>query len=250
VPLSSKCKPNWSQLRDSPLLHRHWYSWLYAYRARARPRPNDIYALGIIGIQALTKMSPMQLQTLEDPLREESFWQLVSPVGRVLSTTVLPLQRPYQSAKETLQRCSNTQWLHPYRIREHNMPLCLLPPQAPISGHNNVSTSDNHSETPGSRNGQAAGASSPRQWSLLVGSGIAAVVIAIGVSLAFCAQYRSEPKPEPPFHHRFTWRQLILNSRGNSSPDGGGKKLCCASRQVLRKCCRIKPVLRQVLRPG
>jgi len=49
-------------------------------QGQGKPRPNsDIYALGIIGIQALTKMSPMQLQTLEDPPR--AYQQHLVPVS-------------------------------------------------------------------------------------------------------------------------------------------------------------------------
>jgi len=86
----------------------------------SKPRPNsDIYALGIIGIQALTKMSPMQLQTRR-PLMGELIWQHLVPVSPGLATVhndgALPLQRPLPVSKETPKRCSKCSLVHPCAV--------------------------------------------------------------------------------------------------------------------------------------
>jgi len=211
-------------------------------QGKANPRPNDIYALGIIGIQALTKMSPMQLQTLEDPLRESlsGTWCLSARVGDgTVNDGALPLQRPLPVSK-TPSVAASTQWLHPYPASENTTWYhCGIFAASSISGHN-VSSPDN-TPAAGSRNGQAAGASSPRQWSL-VGSGIAAVV-AIGVSLAISVlntgqQARPPFSPPPPGGNSSSTRvtHLQMEEEKNSS---------CAE---AAKCCGVAPKLSQVLR--
>lgn len=72
-----------------------------------KPRPNsDLYALGIIGVQALTGLSPSDLS--EDPDTGEIVWQSLAPVGDELVSILRQMVRfhfkdRYQSAEEVLQ---------------------------------------------------------------------------------------------------------------------------------------------------
>ncbi|MBD2130351.1 protein kinase [Microcoleus sp. FACHB-1] len=74
---------------------------------RGKPRPNsDLYALGIVAIQALTGLHPHQFQ--EDDVTGELFWQhqadVSSDVGTILTKMVrYHFKDRYQSAKEALQ---------------------------------------------------------------------------------------------------------------------------------------------------
>ncbi len=74
---------------------------------RGRPRPNsDIYALGMIGIQAITGVHPTQL--LEDRNTGEVSWQHLSPVSTELASVLNKMVRyhcqdRYNSAAETLE---------------------------------------------------------------------------------------------------------------------------------------------------
>ncbi|MBD2067101.1 protein kinase [Leptolyngbya sp. FACHB-671] len=72
-----------------------------------KPRPSsDLYALGIIGVQALTGLSPSDLP--EDPDTGELIWQPLAPVGDELVAILRRMVRfhfkdRYQSAEEVLQ---------------------------------------------------------------------------------------------------------------------------------------------------
>lgn len=75
-------------------------------QGQGRPRHNsDIYSLGIIAIQALTGVAPMDLQ--EDPYTGELIWQNLVPVSRelgdVLNTMVrYHFKERYQNASDAL----------------------------------------------------------------------------------------------------------------------------------------------------
>ncbi|MEM6753771.1 MAG: serine/threonine protein kinase [Cyanobacteria bacterium P01_C01_bin.38] len=75
-------------------------------QGQGRPRHNsDIYSLGIIAIQALTGVAPMDLQ--EDPYTGELIWQNLVPVSRelgdVLNTMVrYHFKERYQNATDAL----------------------------------------------------------------------------------------------------------------------------------------------------
>ena len=63
-------------------------------QAQGRPRPNsDIYALGMIAIQALTGLSPKQLA--EDPTSGEIIWQQYAQVSDHLAVIISKMVRPY-----------------------------------------------------------------------------------------------------------------------------------------------------------
>jgi len=78
-------------------------------QGRGRPRPNsDIYALGMIGIQALTGLNPRQL--LEDSYTSEVIWQHQAQVAlswQVSSARWSATKDRYQSATEVLQPLAN-----------------------------------------------------------------------------------------------------------------------------------------------
>lgn len=75
---------------------------------RGRPRPNsDLYALGLIVVQALTGRSPMQLA--EDPQTGELVWrdhvaEISEPFADLLERMICPdCRQRYQSASEVLE---------------------------------------------------------------------------------------------------------------------------------------------------
>lgn len=76
-------------------------------QGQGKPRPNsDMYALGIIAIQALTGVAPMDLQ--EDPHTGEILWQHLVPVSNALEAVLSKMVRyhfkdRFQSASEVLQ---------------------------------------------------------------------------------------------------------------------------------------------------
>jgi serine/threonine-protein kinase len=76
-------------------------------QSQGRPRPSsDLYALGMVGIQALTGLSPSQLA--EDPETGEILWRHHAQVGDLLATVLNQMIRHYfkyryQSATEVLQ---------------------------------------------------------------------------------------------------------------------------------------------------
>ncbi|MBD2778310.1 serine/threonine-protein kinase [Iningainema tapete] len=76
-------------------------------QGQGKPRPNsDIYALGIIAVQALTGVPSMDLQ--EDPETGEILWQHLAPVSNELAAVLTKMVRyhfkdRYQSVSEALQ---------------------------------------------------------------------------------------------------------------------------------------------------
>ncbi len=76
-------------------------------QGQGRPRHNsDIYSLGIIAIQALTGVAPMDLQ--EDPYTGELIWQNLVPISRELGDVLSIMVRyhfkeRYQNATSALQ---------------------------------------------------------------------------------------------------------------------------------------------------
>ncbi len=99
-----------------------------------RPHLNsDIYALGILGIQALTGLYPNQLR--EDPTTGELLWQHQVQVSAGLASVLTQMVRydyreRYQSANEVLQAIAQLPPSFPPTLLPSNPPLPVTPTQA------------------------------------------------------------------------------------------------------------------------
>lgn len=84
-------------------------------QTRRLPRPSsDIYALGVMGIQALTGVNPRQFQ--DDPNNGEILWQHLTPVTSGLAAVLTKMTHyhfkdRYQSATEALEALQQLQYL-------------------------------------------------------------------------------------------------------------------------------------------
>jgi serine/threonine-protein kinase len=98
-------------------------------QVRGRPHPSsDIYALGMIGIQALTGIHPTQLP--EDNNTGEIIWQYKAQVSTQLASVLNKmvrhrLQDRYKSAKEALEDLMSL--AHLYKSTTETQPLPLPP---------------------------------------------------------------------------------------------------------------------------
>jgi serine/threonine protein kinase len=164
-----------------------------------RPRLNsDLYALGIIGIQALTGLFPSQLQ--EDPTTREILWQHRAQVSAGLAYFLSQMVRSddrerYQSATEALAT-----------LQQLTSP-CLptqLPTTPPILPTQSVSVPPSRQNTP-----PVAAASNKFPLPLL----IAGIAVALGVGVAI-AYIQSTTAPRP-----IATRNLDPTPRVTSSPD-------------------------------
>jgi serine/threonine-protein kinase len=175
--------------------------YMASEQALGQPRPSsDIYALGIIGIQALTGLMPVNFQ--EDLSTGEILWQHLVPVSRGFATILTKMVRyhfkdRYQSASEALQALRQLNSLYsspPYppvpKTPSANDALGLgqrMPPQpypTPASEHQTLAASPANPPrqpvaTPVSRPSGGSSDKSP----LLVGVGVAVAVGAIGLAL-------------------------------------------------------------------
>ncbi|MEH2228518.1 MAG: serine/threonine-protein kinase [Nostoc sp.] len=109
-------------------------------QGQGKPRPNsDIYSLGIIGIQSLTGLHPINFE--EDPDTGEISWQhqanVSSELASVLSKMVLHhFKQRYQSAAEVLEVLKD---LDPrVEARSLKVPDLTQPPQASFSQQNSI----------------------------------------------------------------------------------------------------------------
>ncbi|HAA29334.1 MAG TPA: serine/threonine protein kinase [Cyanobacteria bacterium UBA8553] len=118
--------------------------YMASEQALGQPRPSsDIYALGIIGIQALTGLMPVSFQ--EDLSTGEIIWQQLVPVSRGLENVLTKMVRyhfkdRYQSAAETLQA-----------LQQLNASYSPTTPYAPAPRYpsiNNVSNSGDRGRQP------------------------------------------------------------------------------------------------------
>ncbi|MEH2210848.1 serine/threonine-protein kinase [Nostoc sp.] len=109
-------------------------------QGQGKPRPNsDIYSLGIIGIQSLTGLHPINFE--EDPDTGEISWQhqanVSSELASVLSKMVLHhFKQRYQSAAEVLEVLKD---LDPRgEARSLQVPDLTQPPQASFPQQNSI----------------------------------------------------------------------------------------------------------------
>jgi serine/threonine protein kinase len=146
-----------------------------------RPRPSsDIYAVGIIAIQALTGLYPSHLQ--EDPTTGEIFWQHQAQVSAGLASIVSQMVRydyrdRYQSANEVLEAIAQLSNSFVPTQLPNRPPSPVSPTQAlpvPPARQNAVPVATNSNKLP-----------------LLVGVGIAAVVT--GATVAYIRSATAPP---------------------------------------------------------
>jgi serine/threonine protein kinase len=148
-----------------------------------RPRPSsDIYALGIIAIQALTGLYPSQLQ--EDPTTGEMLWQDRVQISDGFASVVNKMVRydyreRYQSANEILQAIDQLSYACP-------------PTQLPITSQAVVSSTQPLLVPPTERNRDRV-APAFNKLPLLMGGSIAAVV-----GFASAIAYVKSRTPPPP----------------------------------------------------
>ncbi|MBE9231772.1 protein kinase [Cuspidothrix issatschenkoi LEGE 03284] len=109
-------------------------------QGQGKPRPNsDIYALGIIAIQALTGVPVSQLQ--EDADTGEINWQHLIPLNPGLVTILTKMVRyhfkeRYQTATEALQACRDLMNITPELSQPLTSVKIIYPsPQNTTSGH-------------------------------------------------------------------------------------------------------------------
>ncbi|MEH2043400.1 serine/threonine-protein kinase [Nostoc sp.] len=109
-------------------------------QGQGKPRPNsDIYSLGIIGIQSLTGLHPINFE--EDPDTGEISWQhqanVSSELASVLSKMVLHhFKQRYQSAAEVLHVLKDLDTR--VEAQSLQLPSFTQPPQASLSQQNSI----------------------------------------------------------------------------------------------------------------
>jgi hypothetical protein len=152
-----------------------------------RPQPNsDIYALGMIAIQALTQLYPTQLPN--DPRTGELVWQPQAQVSPGLASIVSKMVRydyrtRYQSAAEVLQV-----------LNELTLASSVPPTQLPSNPPLPVELTQRLPVTPIEPNrvpvAPASRTSNPLPW--VIGGGLAAIVTAVG-AIAFMRSLSTPP---------------------------------------------------------
>ncbi len=173
-------------------------------QGQGKPRPNsDIYALGMIGIQAVTGMYPNQLQ--EDISSGEVIWQHQAQINQGLANVLTTMTRyhfkdRYQSATEALQALQQltspyvapptapgytpTDYATSYTNPGHTPPQSPTPPPQPPTQPSwppttpvaPVNPYNPPAETPVS---PSTGSTTNHRLPVLVGVGVAAVISAI-----------------------------------------------------------------------
>jgi len=184
-------------------------------QGRGRPRPNsDIYALGMIGIQALTGLNPTQL--LEDADTGEIIWQHQTQVSPGLACVLNKMVRynfkdRYQSVMEVLQALQSLARYLPTHTAPVQLSVTSKPlPQAqsrqgtiPVVGGLPLrARSQTHLSA---KRSDAAVPSSPHKSGLLLSMTIITSVALIGGSYYFLrsqsVRYAQSPVPAPQVQH-------------------------------------------------
>lgn len=199
-------------------------------QGQGRPRPSsDIYALGMIGVQALTGLSPTQLS--EDASTGEIIWQPYAQVSDPFAAVLSKMVRHYfkyrfQSATEalqTLQPLSNPnapqvvaaaviqQGRNYLRsLRQIAQPDSSNNPTAPasapqstpptpspdLSEQNTVTIAPANPSTPsrGSQSQSGSSHQSPQKSILFIGAGTAIFVLGMGIVFGLRSP---QPSPQP-----------------------------------------------------
>ena len=160
------------------------FGYMPTEQAQGKPRPNsDIYALGMVGIQALTGLMPTQLPEDEDS--GELHWEHFVPVSQGLATILNQMVRyhfreRYQNATEALQALQPLANVLGFGLPGFTSPdgeslKVTLPP--PIEGQspNKVTTVQDSKSRVGEQK-----KSRRKNW-LLVGLGTLGAIAALGI---------------------------------------------------------------------
>lgn len=170
-----------SQIQPSASVAIGTPGYMATEQGQGKARPNsDIYALGIIGIQALTGMSAVRRQILA-PNTAELVWQNIVPVSPGLTKVLTKMvcyhfKDRYACATETLQALQQvptssytpTQSAPPQqsKIQSNRVSTPLPPAESELNSSSNAIGNSNSATT----TRQASSVNSPRQWLPLVGS--------------------------------------------------------------------------------
>lgn len=180
-------------------------------QAQGRPRPSsDIYSLGIIAIQALTGLAPLQLQ--EDLNTGELLWQHLVSVSPRLGTVLNKMVRyhfkdRYQSATEALQELAlGTVPPTQYPTQPGQSQLPLTEPTLPPPVVSNYSPPRRSSKLP-----------------LIIGTGMLVGVVG-ALSLAIITNRRSHtpiiPSPNPTVNSQQEVCTVVIDTLNIRSGSG------------------------------
>jgi len=200
-------------------------------QGRGRPRPNsDIYALGMIGIQALTGLNPTQL--LEDADTGEIIWQHQTQVSPGLACVLNKMVRynfkdRYQSVMEVLQALQSLTTYLPTHTAPVQLSVTTKPlPQAQLSRQGTIPVVSGlplkaRSQTHLSAKRSDAVPSSAHKSGLLLGMTIITSVALIGGSYYFLrsqsVRYAQSPVPAPQVQQKSVAIQTPNNALENIS---------------------------------
>lgn len=176
-------------------------------QARGQPRPNsDIYALGVIALQALTGLQPIAFQY--DQQTGEILWQHLAQVSPGLATilngmVMYHFRDRYQSAAEVLQRLeqlnsgitspnSPTSPIVPRTTTQDNslpkLPTYNVPTQPPPSQNQTVAATPPKQPTVSRPSVPSSiGPNRPDSAPIVLGT-LIAIFVAAGVGIAFAAR--------------------------------------------------------------
>jgi serine/threonine-protein kinase len=152
-------------------------------QGQGKPRPNsDIYALGIIAVQAITGVAPVDLQ--EDPNTGEILWHL-APVSHELADIIDRMVRyhfkdRYQTATEALQ---SLKLLSPLRGEYSQIPTQVTKSSSPQTGQRTVAVAP-RSYPPVNKPSKKVSNNTPDFMPLLVGVFLAGSATALVANLS------------------------------------------------------------------
>ena len=175
-----------AQLQPSATIAIGTPGYMPTEQGHGKPRPNsDIYALGIIGIQALTGWQPTQFE--EDLATGEILWQHLVPVSPGLADVLTKMVRyhfkdRYQTATETLQALQSLPSISSHFGVGSPNEVYTPPRRSPLSQQRTTPVAPAFAavSTLPARQSQTATGSGDL-LPLLVGTGVSVIVVAVGI---------------------------------------------------------------------
>ena len=197
-----RTQPALAQIQPSATVAIGTPGYMPTEQGQGNPRPNsDIYALGMVGIQALIGCQPMQLEA--DLNTGEILWQHLVPVSPGLGDVLTKMVRyhfkdRYQTATEALQALQALPFVSLSQPGVGYIPNGAYPLQHSTIPHSAQLPSQQHTIpvapvfaanlNPSAYQNQNAGSSSRDLLPLLVGVGVSVVVVAAGIVVSRSAQ--------------------------------------------------------------